>query len=171
MTTPRLAGLDEAELANLRALRPQLEVMFAALAESRLPNALVHGDLHMNNVARVNGHYVFFDWTDAGVTHPFFDLFDVFREEDDSVRERLRDAYLSMWLEFGPMDRLLDIWNMAQPLAFLHHAVSYRHIVANVELANGQKLEWALPYFLRKVLTVETTGSYKSSGSQETSTT
>ena len=158
-----LAGLEDGEVATLRALGPKLEAVCLGLAETGISDALVHGDLHLSNVALVDGHYVFFDWTDAGVTHPFFDLIDVFRERDDSVRERLRDAYLSMWLDYEPMDRLLDIWKDAESLAMLHHAVSYRHILANVEPGAGGELEWALPYFLRKVLT--------SSGSQETSTT
>jgi len=158
-----LAGLEDREVATLRALGPKLQAMCLALAETGVPDALVHGDLHLSNVARLDGHYVFFDWTDAGVTHPFFDLIDVFRERDDSVRERLRDAYLSLWLDYEPMDRLLDIWSDAEQLASLHHAVSYRHILANVEPGAGGELEWALPYFVRKVLA--------SSGSQETSTT
>ena len=116
----------------------------------------------------MNGHYVFFDWTDAGVTHPFFDLIDVVFERDASVRGRLRDAYLSMWLDFVPMNRLLELWAVAEPLLSLHHAVSYRHILANVEPDASHELRWALPYFLRKALAAEAPSS---SGSHETSTT
>jgi len=158
-----LGGLEDSEIATLRALGPKLEAVCLGLAETGVPDALAHGDLHLSNVARVDGQYVFFDWTDACVTHPFFDLIDVFREQDRTVRERLRDAYLSMWLEYEPIDRLLDIWTDAESVAMLHHAVSYRHILANVEPGAAGELEWALPYFLRKVLT--------SSGSQPTSTT
>jgi hypothetical protein len=146
-----LEGLDEAEVARLRSFEPRLDEARSDL-EGSLPYALAHGDLHLSNVARVDGRYVIFDWTDAGVAHPFFDLIDVFREEDRQVRDRLRDRYLSAWLELAPMDRLLEIWDAAQPLAFLNHAVSYRHIVANVEPEASGELRWALPYFLRKVL-------------------
>jgi len=90
-----LAGLEDREVATLRALGPKLEAACLDLSETGIPEALVHGDLHLSNVALLDGHYVFFDWTDAGVTHPFFDLIDVFREPDDSVREQLRGAYLS----------------------------------------------------------------------------
>jgi len=150
-----LAGLEDGEVTTLRALGPKIDAMCAGLDESGVPDALVHGDLHLSNVARLDGRYVFYDWTDAGVTHPFFDLIDVFREQDDAVRERLRHAYLSVWLDYEPMDRLLELWRDAEPLALLHHAVSYRHILANVEPGAGQELEWALPFFLRKVLAVE----------------
>lgn len=151
-----LAGLEDSEVTTLRALGPKLDTMCVGLDESGVPAALVHGDLHLSNVARMDGRYVLYDWTDAGVTHPFFDLIDVFREQDDAVRARLRDAYLSVWLDYEPMDRLLELWRDAEPLALLHHAVSYRHILANVEPGAGRELEWALPFFLRKVLAVET---------------
>lgn len=147
-----LEDLDEGEVTSLRAVVPQLEAMFAALAESSVPDTLVHGDLHLSNVARVDGHYVFFDWTDASVTHPFFDLIDVFREENDALRDRIRDAYLSEWTHIEPMDRLRVVWKVSQPLAFLHHAVSYRHILANVEPEASHELRWGVPYFLRKAL-------------------
>jgi hypothetical protein len=145
-------GLDEREVARLRTLGQELDWMFAALAEFSLPATLVHGDLHLSNVARTNGHYVFFDWTDASVTHPFFDLIDVFREESQPLRDRLRDAYLSEWSDVAPMDRLRAAWEVSQPLAFVHHAVSYRNILANVETDASHELRWGTPYFLRKLL-------------------
>ena len=147
-----LAGLDESEIARLRELEPGLLELCRGLSSHDVPNALVHGDLHLSNVARIDDRYVVFDWTDACVSHPFFDLIDVFREQDEAVRTRVRNAYLSAWLGFEPMSRLLELWAEAETVAALHHAVSYRHIVANVEPGSGQRLEWALPDFLRKAL-------------------
>ena len=89
------------------------------------------------------------------MSHPFFDLVDVFREKDDAVAARVRDTYLSGWLEFEPMDRLLAVWRDAEVAALLHHAVSYRSLLASVEPGAGQELEWALPHFLRRLLTLE----------------
>lgn len=151
-----LVGLDEAEVAKLRALEPRLVERCERLAKGRVPNALVHGDLHLSNVAPRNGDYVFFDWSDAAVTHPFLDLIDIVFERDGVVRMRLRDAYLSMWHDFAPMDELLELWKTAEPLISLNQAVSYRHILANVEPGATKELDWALPYFLRKVLAAET---------------
>ena len=120
-----------------------------------VPGALVHGDLHLSNVARTGDGYLFYDWTDACVSHPFFDLIDVFREQDDAVGARVRDAYLAGWLEFEPMHRLLAIWREAEVAALLHHAVSYRSLLAGVEAGATQELEWALPHFLRRLLARE----------------
>ncbi len=147
-----LAAFDEHEIARLRALEPVLVELCDRLAKGPVPNALVHGDLHLENVARVGGSYVFFDWSDACVTHPFLDLIDVHREEDAAVRERLRDAYLSAWADYGSPQQLRELWDVSAPLASLNQAVSYRHIAANVEPASVQQLESALPDWLRRVL-------------------
>jgi fructosamine-3-kinase len=151
-----LAGLDDEEAERARALGSNVDDLCAALAESRMPYTVLHGDLHLSNVARHGEKYVFFDWTDASVGHPLFDLIDVFREESEAIHDQLRDIYLSAWVGTEPMDRLREIWDLAQPLAFLHHAVSYRHIAAHVEPGSGHALEWALPYFLRKFLAAAT---------------
>jgi hypothetical protein len=147
-----LAGLEEEEISTLRALEPRLVELIRRLAEGPVPSTVVHGDLHLENVARRDGEFVFFDWTDACVAHPFLDLIDVAFEEDSAVRDRLRDAYLTVWTDHCSQDKLLELWTIAVPLASLNQAVSYRHILANVEPGSAQELEWALPFWLRKVL-------------------
>ena len=63
----------------------------------------------MGNVARGPAGYRFFDWTDACVAHPFFDLAPIRRGTDDAgdddgddLRDRLRAAYLPAWASFEP---------------------------------------------------------------------
>lgn len=147
-----LVGLEEEEIANLRALEPRLLELIQRLAEGPVPSTVVHGDLHLDNVARPEGDFVFFDWTDACVAHAFLDLIDVAFEKDSVVRDRLRDAYLTVWADYGSQEQLLELWTIAVPLASLNQAVSYRYILANVEPGSTQELEWALPFWLRKVL-------------------
>ncbi len=98
---------------------------------------------------------MFFDWTDACVTHPFLDLIDVFREEDAATRDALRDAYLRAWADFGTHDQLLSVWRVAEPLSSLNQAVSYRYIASGVEPGTNQELEWAIPHWLRLVLAAD----------------
>jgi Phosphotransferase enzyme family len=147
-----IAGLEADELARLRALEPRLVALCQHIARGPVPSTVVHGDLHLGNVAERDGSLVFFDWSDAGVAHPFLDLIDVTREEDSALRARLRDAYLAVWAGDGSSEELLELWAMAAPLASLNQAVSYRYICANVEAGSTRELEWALPYWLRKVL-------------------
>ena len=147
-----LATLDDEEAERLEGLLPTLVESCERLAAGPVPGALVHGDLHMDNVAQRNGSYVFFDWTDACVAHPFMDLLAIVFEDDRDTRDALRDAYLAAWAEYAARDDLLELWRLAEPLASLNQAVSYRYIIENVERGTGQDLASMLPYFLRKVL-------------------
>ncbi len=147
-----LSTLDGEEAERLQGLLPTLVESCRRLAAGPVPDALVHGDLHMDNVAQRNGSYVFFDWTDACVAHPFMDLLAIVFEEDRDARDALCDAYLAAWAEYASRDDLLELWRLAEPLVSLNQAVSYRYIIDNVERGTGEDLESMLPYFLRKVV-------------------
>lgn len=165
--TGRPPGIDAAtwlsaeEAAELRGAVPQLVAMCGELATHAVPATLVHGDLHLSNVAHANvadgpGGYLFFDWSDACVAHPFVDLHTFLQEDEDQVDAglgaRLRDAYLSEWSSFEPAGRLLRAWRLAEPLGALHHAVSYRSIVAGVAPPIDRHMAQSTAYWLRKVL-------------------
>jgi hypothetical protein len=92
-----LADLTEAEVGQFRGALPKLAEMCLALGACGVPETLVHGDLHLGNVALRDGKYLFFDWTDACITHPFFDLLSIFDDEDRTEEAVLRDEYLRVW--------------------------------------------------------------------------
>jgi hypothetical protein len=156
--TGRLPGIDAAtwlsaeEMAALRAAVPRLAACCGALAAYAVPPSLVHGDLHLSNVARGPRGYRFFDWSDTCVAHPFADAIIVLEEEDGARRDRLRDAYLSGWTAFEPAERLLRAWRLAEPLVALHQAVSYRSIVANLGPPIDRHMMQSTAWWLRKVL-------------------
>ena len=113
------------EIADLHSGGQRLARMCTELAALPIPATIVHGDLHLGNVARGERGYVFFDWTDACVTHPFIDMIAIRYEDDESVRARLRDAYLAEWSGFASGDELRRAWQLAQPPTALNHAISY----------------------------------------------
>ena len=92
------------EAAKLRAAGPDLARICAELNEQPVPRALGHGDMYLGNVARNAHGGVFFDWTDACITHPFIDMIAIFTTADPATRERLRDTYLAEWTSFAPPD-------------------------------------------------------------------
>jgi hypothetical protein len=67
------------------------------------------------------------DWAfQAGVSHAFFFMSVVFEEHvEPNVQSYLRDHYLRLWTDFEPMDRLVEAFELAQPLALLHAAIGH----------------------------------------------
>jgi Phosphotransferase enzyme family len=152
LRSPEALGLEDDERDRLSALEPRFVEMCERLADGAVPDSLVHGDLHLSNVAGDRDGYVFFDWTDACLTHPFLDLLVVLFEEDTELRRSLRDAYLGVWAEVAPEDELLELWTVAEPLASLNQAVSYHSIIANVERGTATEFEPMTAVWLRKAL-------------------
>lgn len=161
--TARLPGIDAAawlsggELAELRGALPSPVATCAELAAFAVPATLVHGDLNLSNVADGPTGYRYFDWTDACISHPFVDLLAFFHEDEDEVqgdpRTRLRHACLAEWTSFEPAERLLRAWRLAEPIAALHYAISYRPIAAAIEPPLDRHMAASTAYWLRKVLT------------------
>jgi hypothetical protein len=50
------------------------------------------------------------------------------------------------------LERLRQVWALAQPFGALHQAISYAHIVAGLEATARHEVAWGIPYWLRKVL-------------------
>lgn len=146
-----MARLTTVEVAELKRIAPALKQICRRLADFELPPTLVHGDLHMLNVARVESELVYFDWTDACISHPFIDLHSLQWEQDERARAALLDAYLEGWQGAETADRLFEAVSLAAVVIPLHHAVSYQHIVAGLEPAAKRELD-VTHEFLREVL-------------------
>ena len=84
-----LARLRPDEVDELRQRLSVFREACRRLAAIGLPSTLVHGDLHVGNVARHDGELVYFDWTDACIAHPFVDLLSLQWEKDETAREAL----------------------------------------------------------------------------------
>lgn len=158
LNDPRMMGrIEPAQQQRLLAAAPRLVELCQQMATYNVPATLVHGDLHMSNIARrtdhAGEHFVFFDWSDACVAHPFLDMIAILHEKEPTLQSRLRDAYLAVWTPYEPMERLLELWQLAYPLCALHQAVSYRYIACHVESGgNHPMLAWAMPFWFGKIL-------------------
>ena len=153
-----LSDLSADEAVRICALAPELKAMCARLAEFAVPQTLVHGDLNSGNVALGDRGCVFFDWTDACVAHPFLDLILLLISDSGpgeqlphvpDARERLIQAYLGGWSAFEPNDRLQQAWALAEPLGWLHQAISYQHLRRTLE---NTPHSWSPAGFLRGML-------------------
>lgn len=101
-------ALTADDLPKLRALLPRVEAVCAELAASGPPVTLVHDDLHDGHIfVRLgeNTSYVFFDYGDACISHPFVQMVSAQRfwpirssiQPDHVTVEHLYGVYLSRW--------------------------------------------------------------------------
>jgi hypothetical protein len=126
------ALLESPDRVRIQAMLPLFRWMIARLTGFGIPDALVHGDMHLGNAARIDNRLVFFDWTDAAIAPPFFDLMSLGWLDLDAVAGPLT-AYLEVWKEFLPYENLDEAVLLARVLLNLHHAVSYQYIVKHLE--------------------------------------
>jgi hypothetical protein len=146
--------LHSQELAQLRAMAPELQQLLAEAERLGPPPTLEHGDLHPGNMALDGERILIFDWSDACVSHPFFSLvncLDFLKSASGESGARLRLAYLTPWAEHFPMEQLQAALHAAERLHPLYLATFIRcYVLPNVEM----KAEWLwLPaYFLRRLL-------------------
>ena len=127
------AAFDATGLPRARNVL-ELERRCAELARGPLPQTLIHGDLHPGNVMVDGAEVRIFDWSDACVSHPLFDLPTFLPRCDDiSAREAMLDTYLGTWSEYGSPEELRASYDLAHPLAYIHHAISYLRIIEALE--------------------------------------
>ncbi|MDX1615369.1 MAG: aminoglycoside phosphotransferase family protein [Candidatus Promineifilaceae bacterium] len=146
--------VDAASAARLHALAPLLRRAIDALQRLGVPETLVHGDLHGGNVALRGGQPLYFDWTDACISHPFVDLLDVYLEEDEALGQILRDAYLAEWADEVDFLDLQAAWPWAEAVAALHHTISYVSIVQHVEPGSAYEIDWGPPFWFKRLLSL-----------------
>jgi hypothetical protein len=146
-----VARLRADEVEELRRQAPLFREACRRLAQTGLPPTLVHGDLHVGNVARLDGELLYFDWTDACIAHPFIDLLSLQWEKDEASRAALLDAYLGAWDGIEAPERLREAVPLAAVVIPLHHAVSYHRIVAGLEPDAKPELD-ATHGFLREAI-------------------
>jgi hypothetical protein len=151
------AALADEELSRLRRLAPRLKGMCAELGSYNVPLSLEHGDLWPSNIVVKQDGFIYFDWSDCSISHPFFSLSILYGETGverpifPEVDSRLRDAYLHPWTRYEPLDRLHTAFSLAHVLAPLHNALGYyTHILPNME--HTWEMENMPAYFLRATL-------------------
>lgn len=147
------AQVTDGERERLSGYLPVIDGLEAVVATSSVPLTVIHGDLHLQNVAHnSDGGFTLLDWTEACVTHPFFDMFMIYNEGDKARCRALRERYLSEWSDFDSFEKLDELWSASSVLHALHHATSYASLVNNTALeARGEFVE-AVAFLVRKAL-------------------
>jgi hypothetical protein len=140
--------LSRRERKQLFARRACLRRECLELAASGVPVSIMQQDFRDGNIAVCDRTYLFYDWSDTVLTHPFFSACRFLeyvpttrdrprhgRQLSTTVRHgRLREAYLDSWTAYGSRERLRDIFRAAQRLNPLYQAIRWH-----------QELPWCEP--------------------------
>ena len=123
-------------------LVPRVADMCEQLAAYGLPETIQHDDFHDGQIFVRDGRYLFFDWGDACVSHPFitmsvtlegvlaWGLDDV---EDSEDIEPYRDAYLAAFEDFGSREELRVAHGLALRLGWLCRALNVLRFATALE--------------------------------------
>ena len=149
-------GPSEEEYARLRGAATELSERCARLAGYGVPPAALHHDeiTPGHVIAASGGGYIFFAWGDSGITHPLCSLMMVLRwarlvlHYDTVLLARLRDAYLSPWAAYEPLERLREAASLASRLALLCRALTWYEFIKQVEPGARWEFDDSAAYFL-----------------------
>ncbi len=145
-------GIPREQINALQAAGPRLGAMCERLAAFGLPDTLVHGDFHDENIAVDGARSVYFDWTDACVAHPFFDvavfLSETSMPDNAGQHARLLAAYLEPWGRMADASRLQEAAGLARVLGALRQCVTYQQLVRGLGPRMRWEFERALPFWL-----------------------
>ncbi len=159
-------GLTPEEFQQLNDLRPRFAEQCAELAACGFADTLAHEEVHENNVIFGDGRYIFTDWMDSSVAHPFFSILVMLTttnywlnlEKDGPEHRRIRDAYLEPWTAWATRAQVTAAFELAYPLAMVNRALSWA--AGTGSLPAEQKKEYAdyVPGWLQEYLQAVTVG-------------
>ncbi len=153
-------ALSGEELGRLQAFSSRVAQDFDSLAVEKIPETIDHGDFHDGNIFVRGKQYLFFDWGDSSLTHPFFSLRTVFVSlentfgvpEGSAAHLRLIDAYLEPFTVAAPRSRLTEAFQRAQRLAPIIAALRWQISMELAEDHEKQHYAAAVPSLMRELM-------------------
>ena len=133
--------LSEAEIEQLHGHVPRIEAMCAKLASYKIPLSLHQQDFREGNLMVAGDTYLFYDWGDTVISHPFFSVhrmldflpepegiarWDEYLEHaEDGRRRTIRDGYLTAWTEYGSREQLVQAFALSRLLNEPYQAIRW----------------------------------------------
>ena len=153
-------GISAAEHDQLLKLKDYVVDLCTSLMDIGIPDSLDHGDFHDGNIFHQDSRYVFFDWGDSSITHPFFSLRTTFvsientlgLEEGASEFNQLIDAYLKVWEPFEEQHNLRRGFAIAQRLWAIGSALRWHLVVSPLPAHLRGEYGLAVPSLLQEFL-------------------
>ncbi|MBD2451360.1 phosphotransferase [Nostoc sp. FACHB-152] len=153
-------GISLAEYQRLQECTDLFAWLCEHLASYGLPESLHHGDLHDGNVFIHEGCYLFFDWGDSSISHPFFTLESTFTSLENRFSlekhsfwfELLKECYLNSWFEYETQEKLLEAFNLAQRLSPILSALRWLPVLSGMDELERSKYSTQVPSLLREFI-------------------
>lgn len=128
---------------RLREARPLVAAAARTLADSPLPEALQHGDLHLWNVFAADGELRLFDFGDAQWAHPLESLcipWAVTRHDSTAPWPALLASYHEPWGELLTLDEMAELMAAAVVTQPVNRSLTWWECLA--EATEEEWLEW-----------------------------
>jgi hypothetical protein len=156
-------GITPAEYQRLRDGHGHFIADCEELAAYNLPETITHEEVHENNVLLGNGRYIFTDWSDSSLSHPFFTMLVTLRaaahwltlDEAGVELRQIRDAYLEPWTRFATRDKLGKALALAYRLAMVNRALSWHHGMGRLSEKDKESYADSVPGWLQDYLQAE----------------
>lgn len=153
-------GLSLLEYQCLQNKADLLVELCEQLATFSIPETLHHGDLHDGNVFVGNERYMFFDWGDSSISHPFFSLHSTYGSLEKRFDlgksspwfKQLRKCYLDEWTEYETEERLEEAFELAQQLSPILAILRWLPVLSSMDAMNRNRYIEAVPDLVREFL-------------------
>jgi len=165
-------GLNAGQHRQLLATLPRYREMCQELQTYQVPQTLHHDDFHDGNIfvsgAPGRRRFVFSDWEESSVAHPFFSMMLCLRsvagragfpDEATDAPDRmppelnhLRDIYLEPWQRYERLDTLIEIFNLAWRVGMVSRALTWREYVYSLDGAQRADFTYIVPAWLQEFL-------------------
>ena len=156
-------GLTPQEYGQLRDLRPHFAAQCEELVAYGLPDTVAHEEVTEVNVIARDGRYIFTDWADSSVSHPFVSMLVTQRsiahwvklDENGSELVRLRDVYLEPWTAYAARADLLAAFDLAHRIGMVVRALSWNAGTGSLAMKHKEPYADAVPEWLQDYLAAE----------------
>lgn len=153
-------ALTQEEHERLTAFIPRFTALCRRLDEFNLPDVLVNVDFWRDNIAVTEEGLFYFDWAESVIANPAQSMIMVLRDlvlhdvaDKEELHQRLFSAYMEVWAEHEPMERLREAYRLAEPAAVLCRALSWRDSLASlVDRSRHQYLRPVVAGNVRRLL-------------------
>lgn len=161
-------GITAAEYDRLKKMTTKVEHISGKLSASPVPASIHHGDFHDGNIFLNNDHFVFFDWGDCSISHPFFSLRTVCVSIENSLEleeyppefDGLRDIYLNSWKKIDSFENLLAAYHLSAILSPICTALGYYQTMASLDDPLKSEYAGAIPGLLQEFLSLHDSASF-----------